>query len=152
MRARRYIWSRRIKRNEVTYMRGDAHRSPFEKRARFPCGICRNDSIILAAKYAWWLFVYLLSGPHGTEGRIRKARGFRETWRHGKNADLPLLTSSLLGVAVVAAAAAEFADKPIIAFIIAPLRPTAASSSSRMLAGEHLSIASRVLFCASACT
>lgn len=58
--------------------------------------------------------VYLLSGPHGTERRVRKARGFRETWRHGKNADLPLLTPSLLGVA-----AAEFADnKPISAFIL----------------------------------
>jgi len=59
--------------------------------------------------------VYLLSGTHGTERRVRKTRGFRETWRHGKNADLPLLTSSLLGAAV---AAAEFADKPISAFTL----------------------------------
>ncbi|KAL2738535.1 collagen alpha chain CG42342-like isoform X19 [Vespula maculifrons] len=38
-------------------------------------------------------------GPHGTERRIRKARRFRETWRHGKNADVSLLTSSLIGLA-----------------------------------------------------
>jgi len=116
-----------------------ALRSPPPASARDPRirGVARRES---AARRADERSVYLLSGAHGTERRVRKARGFRETWHHGKNADLPLLTSSLLGAA--AAATAEFADKPISAFILSrgsqPQQSGLTSASRSSL--EHLRV------------